>query len=100
MSIKELLSYLVDDEDKKITISNDTENCSFLADYGGGANIIYKAYAKAGSFSFEAKWQIAKINYDGSGNVTSIQWPINSTGRSSSNFEFIWDNRATYSYSS
>lgn len=101
MSLKELLSYLIDDEVKKINISNgNTQNCSFLADYLGGTNIIYKAFAKSGSFSFEAKWQIAKINYDGNGNVTSVQWPINSTGRSSSDFAFIWDNRATYSYSS
>jgi hypothetical protein len=100
MSLKELLSCLVDDEMKKITLSPDTENCSFLADYVGGTSIIYKGYAKAGSFSFEDKWQIAKINYDGNGNILSIQWPVNSSGRSSSDFKFIWDNRATYSYSS
>jgi hypothetical protein len=102
MSLKELISCLIDDEMKKATASHDhTQNCSFLADYGGGTSVIYKAYAKAGAFSFEAKWQIAMINYDGNGNVLSIQWPINpSTGRSSSDFEFIWDNRATYNYSS
>jgi hypothetical protein len=100
MSLKELLSYLIDDEMKECAMSHNTQNCSFLADYGGGANVIYKAYAKAGSFSFEAKWQIAKINYDGNGNVLSIQWPINPKGRSSSDFKFIWDNRASYSYSS
>jgi hypothetical protein len=101
MSLKELISCLIDDEMKKSTASHDqTQNCSFLADYGGGTNVIYKAYAKAGTFTSEAKWQIAMINYDANGNVLSIQWPINSTGRSSSDFEFIWNNRATYSYSS
>lgn len=100
MSLKELIGCLLTDEMKQISIFPDTELCSYLADYNGGTNLIYKAYAESGSLASDAKWQIAKINYDGNNNVLSIQWPIDGSGRSSSDFKFIWNNRASYSYSS
>lgn len=62
------------------------------------ANIIYKGYARPGSLTSAAVWQIAKLTYSGD-NVTEILWPENSNGAASSEFNFEWDERATYTYS-
>ena len=101
MNLLKFIAFLINRRLERINFSPDNvHNSSFLADYGGGGNIIYKAYAKTGTFTFEARWQIAKINYNGSGNILSIQWPVDNTGCSSSEFKFKWDDRATYNYNS
>jgi hypothetical protein len=101
MKLLEFIRFLINRRLERVNLSLDNvHNSSFLADYGGGTNIIYKAYAKTGTFTFESRWQIAKINYNGSGEILSIQWPIDNTGRSSSAFKFKWDDRAIYNYRS
>ncbi len=72
---------------------------SFFGDYVGGMNLIYKCYARPGALLSEPVWQIAMITYDGNNNVTRILFPQNSSGNASSDYEFIADNRASYSYS-
>ncbi len=74
-------------------------DASFLGDYVGTVNLIYKGYARPGSSASDAVWQIAKITYNGDNNVTAIQWPHNASGNASSDYEFIWSNRASYTYS-
>jgi len=39
-------------------------------------------------------WRIKKITYDSDGNPTEVNW-----ADGNSNFDNIWDNRATYTYS-
>lgn len=70
----------------------------FRGDYLAGTNLIYKGFARPGSPTTEPVWQIAYMTYDANDNITSIQWPRNSAGAVSNDYEFIWDNRAAYTY--
>lgn len=71
----------------------------FRAEYDGSNNLIYKGYARPGVLTNATKWQIAKLTYDASGNVTQINWPQNSLGSASNDYIFAWDSRAGYTYS-
>lgn len=71
---------------------------AFRGEYSG-TNLIYKGYARPGTATSEERWQISRLTYDGSDNITAIEWPQNASGNSSSEFTFEWDNRATYTYS-
>lgn len=64
-----------------------------------GTNLIYKGFARPGSSTSAAVWQIALLTYDGSSNLLSITWPQDASGSASNDFQFIWANRATYTYS-
>lgn len=69
----------------------------FRGEYSG-SDLIYKGFAKPGADEGALAWQIAKLAYDGSHNVLSIKWPINTQGAVSSDYEFSWTDRATYTY--
>ena len=71
---------------------------AFQGQYSG-TNLIYKGFARPGSATSAAVWQIAFLTYDGSNNLTSIMWPQNTFGAASNDYQFIWDNRAGYTYS-
>ena len=62
-------------------------------------NLIYKGYSRPGSLEASSVWQISFITYDGSGNVLSVLWPQDINGAATSEFNFSWANRATYTYS-
>ncbi len=70
---------------------------TFRGEYTG-TNLIYKAYSRPGAVEGSSVWQIAKIAYDGSNNITSIKWPEASNGFPSSEFIFSWTDRATFTY--
>jgi YD repeat-containing protein len=55
--------------------------------------------AKPGSSTALAVWQIAKLAYDANDNLLSITWPQNANGVASSDYNFVWDSRITYTYS-
>lgn len=63
-----------------------------------GANLDYVGFAKPGTATSAAAWQISKLTYSGA-NLVSITWPENSLGIASTLYEFVWDDRATYTYS-
>lgn len=87
---------LIDTDGRAIMDSfNDEE---FRGDYMGGTNLIYKGFARPGASTAEDVWQIAKLTYDGNNNITAIQWPRNSSGAVSNDYEFAWDDRASYTY--
>lgn len=71
---------------------------AFLGEYTG-TNLIYKAFARPGSATSDAVWQISKQTYDGMNNLTMIQWPQDANGHANNDYQFIWDNRASYTYS-
>src|ERR1041385_5757154 len=76
---------------------------SFRGEYSG-TNLIYKGFARPGAGEAALVWQIAKLEYDGSGNVLSIKWPQKliggqSIGTASNDYEFSWTDRASYTYS-
>ena len=71
---------------------------SFRGQYTG-TNLIYKGYARPGAAEGDLVWQIAFITYDGSNNVTSVTWPQGTNNAASSEFDFSWTDRASYTYS-
>jgi YD repeat-containing protein len=71
---------------------------AFRGDYTG-TDLIYKGFARPGSATSDDVWQIAKMSYDGSHNLLTITWPQNALAKASSDFQFEWDDRATYTYS-
>lgn len=70
---------------------------TFRGEYTG-TNLIYRGYARPGTATSVAKWQIAKLAYDMSNNLLSVTWPQASNGAPSSEYIFEWDDRATYTY--
>ena len=70
---------------------------AFHGEYDANSNLIFKGFARPGALTSASVWQIAKLTYL-NGNVIMIQWPINNVGAASNDYEFIWDNRNTYTY--
>lgn len=62
-------------------------------------NPIYLGRARAGTPTSEAKWQIQFITWDANQSVTSVEWPQNALGNASTEYEFEWDERASYTFS-
>lgn len=57
------------------------------------STITYSGKAAAGSATNVAVWQISKLTFDADGNLLSQKW-----ANASGNFDQIWDNRASLSY--
>lgn len=81
------------------SIQSSSEDMTFRGDYGAGTTLIYRGFARPGSLTSAAVWQIAKMTYDGNSNILTIQWAQDSFGHASSEYIFIWDNRASLTYS-
>jgi len=64
-----------------------------------GTNLIYAGFARPGAAEGDLVWQIRKMTYDGSNNLTKVEWPVLTSGSASSDFEFSWTDRASYVYS-
>lgn len=79
-------------------IPDSFENEAFQGEYDGNDNLIYAGYALIGTSTAVAKWQLFKMTYDGNDNLLNITWPINDQGAVSSDYEFVWDDRGTYTY--
>ena len=78
-------------------IPDSFENEAFRGEYDGSDNLIYAGYARPGATEGESVWLLFKMTYSGS-NLTEIKWPINADGGVSSDYEFSWTDRATYTY--
>ena len=63
-------------------------------EYDANNNAIYIGRAQPGTASSAASWQISKMTYDANNNMTLLAW-----AGGSDNFEFVWNDRATYTYS-
>jgi hypothetical protein len=68
-------------------------NYTMKFDYDSDGSQIYVGWAQPGSASSATAWRIMKQVFS-NGQVTDIQWPTASTA-----FSFVWDSRASYSYS-
>lgn len=86
------------EKDRREFIVEDGE-VALRAENDANGNPIYLGRAKVGTLTSEVKWQIRAIAYDANQGVTSVTWPQNAAGLASSNYEFEWDERATYTYS-
>lgn len=72
---------------------------SFRGEYDGNDNLIYKGVARPGADVSLPVWQLAKLTYDGNDNLLRVEWPQNAQGVASSEYEFVWNDRALYTYS-
>jgi hypothetical protein len=61
--------------------------------YDASGFIIYLGKAAPGTATTATGWQIQKFTYSGT-NVTKIEW-----AGGSPNFDKVWDDRSSYSYS-
>lgn len=86
----------VDAQGRVIPGSFDDE--SFRGAYTG-TNLIYKGFSRSGAAESSLMWQIAKMTYDGSNNLTEIKWPQDANGHASTDYQFSWTDRASYTYS-
>jgi len=71
-----------------------TTNYTLAFDYDGNGNQIYIGWAQPGTAQSATGWRIMRQTFNASGNQITADWPSASTA-----FNFIWDNRAGYSYS-
>lgn len=63
-------------------------------DYDANSNLVYIGKAVVGTAKSAALWQIKKLTYNASSNLTDI-----AHANGSETFEYVWNDRATYSYS-
>ena len=84
--------------DRREFIVQDSE-VALRAENNASGSPIYLGRAKVGVTESESKWQIAFIEYDVNDGVVSVTWPENDDGIASSNYEFSWTDRATYTFS-
>ncbi len=62
--------------------------------YDGSGNLTYVGKANAGKLTSEESWQIAKLSYDASNNLSDLKYANGSPA-----FVFIMDHYATYNFS-
>lgn len=86
--------FVFDHEGNQIVAFGDATTYTTQFDFESGSNPIYIGRASPGSATSSALWQIKKLAYDASGNITSIKYAAGSD-----NFNQIWDSRASFSYS-
>lgn len=73
-------------------------NMAFVGVYSG-TNLTYACFARPGSSTSAAVWQIFKMTYDGSNNLLTIQWPQDGSGNASNDYQFVQSSYAGYTYS-
>lgn len=83
--------------DRREFIVQDSE-VALRAQNDASGNPIYIGRAKVGTAAGESKWQIQFLAWDANNSVTSVTWPQNAEGNPSAEYEFEWDERATYTY--
>ena len=85
------------DRDRREFIVRDCET-ALRVEYDGDQNPIYIGRARVGFGTDEPVWQISLQTFDANDNITAKQWPENDLGNPSSEYEFVWDDRAAYTY--
>lgn len=86
------------ESNRRIPLVQDSETAVQSQNDANG-NSVYYGRAKAGTATSEDKWQIRFITYDANQGITSITWPQNDEGNASTDYEFVWDDRAGYTFS-
>lgn len=63
-------------------------------------NVLFLGKARVGSATSAAVWQISFHAWDANNSLTSQTWPQNlDEGNASAEYEFVWDDRAGFTYS-
>lgn len=86
------------ERDRRVFIVENSE-VALRAENDSNGNPIFLGRAKVGTLDSNSKWQIRAIAYDAEQGVTDVTWPQNDEGNASSEFEFIWDDRAILTFS-
>ena len=86
------------DKDRRTFITYKSE-MEIRCENDSNGNPIYIGRAKAGTGEDERKWQISFHTWDSNDSLLTKQWPLNSEGAASTDYEFVWDDRALYTYS-
>ena len=84
---KDRREFIVQDGEVAIRAQNDANG-----------NILYLGRAKVGTATSDSGWQISFHSWDANNALLTRTWPQNSDGNPSSEYEFVWDNRATYTF--
>ena len=84
---KDRREFMVEDAEVALRCENDANG-----------NPIYVGRAKVGVQTSANKWQIRFITYDANQSPISVEWPENDEGNPSGEYEFVWDDRAAYTY--
>lgn len=77
------------ERDRRQFITQDSEVAMRVINETGG-NPIFVGRAKIGTTEAESKWQIRKVTYDSNDAVTAVEWPQDSSGNASAEYEFAW----------
>lgn len=85
------------DRDRRTYITYKSE-LEIRCENDSNGNPIYIGRAKAGIDESDTKWQIAFHTWDSNDSLTAKQWPENAEGSASTDYEFSWTDRATYTY--
>lgn len=90
---------VVEANDSAVTVAAqgiriDAAPYTLVLEYDGTNNPIYIGKASQGSLKSAAAWQIRKLTWDGSSNVTDIQFANGSPA-----YNAIWNNRGSFAYS-
>jgi len=85
---KDRREFIVENSEVEIRAQNDANG-----------NILYLGRAKAATADSDNKWQISFHAWDANNSLTSRTWPKNDQGIPSTEYEFVWDDRAGYVYS-
>ena len=86
------------EKDRRFFIVNNGElSIRAQNDANGNAEFIGKAIV--GTSEDDSKWQISFQTYDGNNALTSKTWAENSEGNASTDYEFSWTDRLSFTYS-
>lgn len=77
------------ERDRREFIVQDSE-VSLVAINNTSGNPIFLGRARVGTPLSDDKWQIRKITYDSALGVIRVEWPQNSLGAASTEYEFTW----------
>jgi len=80
--------YIVQESEVAIQAENDANG-----------NVVYLGRARVGTQTSDTGWQISYHTWDANNSLLTRTWPQNDEGNASSEFEFVFDDRATYTYS-
>lgn len=72
---------------------------SIRCDNDDFGNSVYIGRAKPGTSEDDEKWQISYHTYDANNSLTSKLWAQDADGNASTDYQFSWTDRATYTYS-
>lgn len=84
------------DRDRRTYITYKSE-MAIRCENDSDGNPIYIGRAKAGTAEDVAEWQISFHTWSNN-SLISKEWPVNSENAVSTDYEFVWDDRASYTY--